>query len=117
MIHIQSVELLRALIVALFLACAACAGNAGDAPAASLGETSPRSLDDIDDDVRRLLFDAIIDCENEGLRVAAADVRMSGPDPESRRVMGQHMVEGECKEALKVAERLSARPMTGGGLV
>ena len=110
MIHIQSVELLRALILILFFVCAACGSDTREVPAES-AETSPRRLDDIDDAARRLFFDTIIECENEGLRAAAAERQPSGPDGESRRARRQHMAEAECKDALKRAERLSAQQL------
>ena len=101
----------RALLVLPLCFWVGCGSSGGSTPE-PLADTSPRTLDQLTDDDRRTLFDAIITCENEGLRVAAAKFPVLD-DPraelkrEPQRMMRQHMVEGECKEALRIRERLT----------
>lgn len=106
----DGIHMLRYVVMPSVVLCLSCGGGSGEAPGVPLSVTSPRSLSDLDDEARHLLFDEIIECENEGLR-QAAELPLSSAADEERRMMRQHAVEAECKDTVKMRERLSAQQL------
>lgn len=110
---------LWALVSFALLLSTGCGGTRepGESPQA---DTAPRTLDQMSEAARRDIFDAIIQCENDGLRAALAafpPLRPGDPgydvrrelEQEPQRFMHQHHVETECKAGIEIRERLSGQ--------